>query len=471
MILGKLVGKNTPSNFCFKVDGNPRKFDFVQLYHKDHEKVLAQVINLTRDEEKTLARCNVLGYKDEDGIIKPVRTPFVPNTAVFMADDDYVRKIIQIEEKDGAFLGRLDGKMIDVFLDLRKLLTKHIAILAKSGAGKSYTVGVLLEEIMERRVPLLIIDPHGEYTQMKYPTDEAQEKLDKFGVKPKSFVRTIHEYSHGTDAKQITLSNKITSTELVHMLPTKLSNGQLTVLYAALQQLDNINFEHLIMELQASESSAKWNIISIIDHLRKMELFGENHTPLNELIQPGRASVINLRGVNPDMQEVIVYKLMKDLFEARKKDLVPPFFAVIEEAHNFCPERGFGEAKSSKILRNIASEGRKFGLGLCIVSQRPARVDKSVLSQITTQIILKVTNPNDLKALSNSIEGLTLEAEEEIKNLPIGTALVTGVVDMPLFVNVRPRKTKHGGHAIDILEEIDKDKFFDGIKEFEKKDL
>ncbi|PIO07987.1 hypothetical protein COT47_01280, partial [Candidatus Woesearchaeota archaeon CG08_land_8_20_14_0_20_43_7] len=82
-----------------------------------------------------------------------------------------------------------------------------------------------------------------------------------------------------------------------------------------------------------------------------------------------------------------------------------------------------------------------------------------------------VTNPNDLKALSNSIEGLTLEAEEEIKNLPIGTALVTGVVDMPLFVNLRPRKTKHGGHAIDILEEIDKDKFFDGIKEFEKKDL
>jgi len=66
---------------------------------------------------------------------------------------------------------------------------------------------------------------------------------------------------------------------------------------------------------------------------------------------------------------------------------------VIEEAHNYCPERNFGEKKSSKILRTIASEGRKFGLGLCVVSQRPARLDKSVLSQCSTQIIMKQQIP------------------------------------------------------------------------------
>ena len=136
------------------------------------------------------------------------------------------------------------------------------------------------------------------------------------------------------------------------------------------------------------------------------------------------------------------------------------------------PEKGFSEAKCSKIIKTIASEGRKFGLGLCVVSQRPAIVQKTVLSQCTTQIILKITNPNDLKAITNSVEGITNETENEIKNLSIGTALVTGIVDMPLIVNFRPRKTKHGGEAIDILGmQENEDKFFDDLKDFKDKKL
>ena len=162
---------------------------------------------------------------------------------------------------------------------------------------------------------------------------------------------------------------------------------------------------------------------------------------------------------------------MKDLFELRKKNKIPPFFTIIEEAHNYCPERSFGETRCSKILRTVASEGRKFGLGLCVISQRPARVDKSVLSQCTTQIIMKVTNPNDLKAISNSVEGITGESQEEVKNLPIGTAMITGIVDMPLFVNIRPRMTKHGGQAAEILETVKEDQFFEKLEEFNEEEL
>jgi hypothetical protein len=93
-------------------------------------------------------------------------------------------------------------------------------------------------------------------------------------------------------------------------------------------------------------------------------------------------------------------------------------------------------------------------LGLCVISQRPSRLDKSVISQTSTQIILKVTNPNDLKALASSVEGLTYNSEKEIQNLEIGTALITGVSDMPLFVSIRPRMTKHGGEAVNMLETI-----------------
>ena len=90
-----------------------------------------------------------------------------------------------------------------------------------------------------------------------------------------------------------------------------------------------------------------------------------------------------------------------------------------------------------------------------MISQRPSRLDKSVISQCSTQIILKVTNPNDLRAIANSVEGLTYESEKEIKNLNVGTALITGVSDLPLFVNIRPRMTKHGGEAVDMLNITD----------------
>ena len=187
--------------------------------------------------------------------------------------------------------------------------------------------------------------------------------------------------------------------------------------------------------------------------MRSLPFFSAAPIPYSELIRPGQLSIINLKGISPDVQEIIVYKLCKDLFHLRKSNKISPFFLVVEEAHNYCPERNFGEKKSSKILRTIASEGRKFGLGLCIVSQRPARVDKSVISQCSTQIIMKVTNPNDLKAISSSVEGITNNTEKEIQDISIGTALVAGITDVPLFVKVRPRRSLHGGHAIDILGE------------------
>ena len=131
---------------------------------------------------------------------------------------------------------------------------------------------------------------------------------------------------------------------------------------------------------------------------------------------------------------------------------VEPGMIVIEEAHNFIPERGYNRAVSTNILRTIASEGRKFGLGLMVISQRPARVDKNVISQCNTQIILRVTNPNDINAIKKGIEGITAEMVEEIKRLPPGNALVVSPeLERPVIVRIRVRKSKHG-EAVKIIE-------------------
>ena len=90
-------------------------------------------------------------------------------------------------------------------------------------------------------------------------------------------------------------------------------------------------------------------------------------------------------------------------------------------------------------------------MGVCIVSQRPAKVDKNIISQCNTNIILKVTNPNDLKAIIQSVEGLTTQTCDEIQRLPIGVAMISGAgLQMPVMAEIRTRETNHGGKSVGI---------------------
>ena len=93
-------------------------------------------------------------------------------------------------------------------------------------------------------------------------------------------------------------------------------------------------------------------------------------------------------------------------------------------------------------------------MGLCVVSQRPAKVDKNIISQCNTNIILKVTNPNDLKAIIQSVEGLTNQTYREIQRLPIGIALISGgSLQMPVMAEIRTRETSHGGRSVRISKD------------------
>ncbi len=465
MSYGKITGRSATHTFSFSVhkEANPRKFEYVKVKHLEGYEVLAQIVEIEKEEGLTKATCNILGFRDQNNVLKSLRTPLEPDSEVDYAEDSFVEKILGLgENKTGAYFGVLEGReKIKVYLDLNRLITRHVAILAKTGSGKSYSVSVLLEEILDKGIPLIILDPHGEYSSLKYPNPK-KENFERFGIKPKGYSKQIQEFSvdvqKNPEAQQLKLNSKnLSGSELLHLLPAKLSSSQVGMLYSALMDLGkSADFEQLLINLQLEENPAKWTLITIIDYLKKLNLFSDNPTKSEELVQPGKCSIINLRGVPQELQEIVAYKILSDLFNARKNSEIAPFFLVIEESHNFVPERSYGEVKSSSIIRQIAAEGRKFGVGMAVISQRAARLEKNVLSQTNTQIILKLTNPGDLKAVSSSIEGITTETEKEISNLHIGNALVVGVVDMPLFVEVRPRKTKHGGEAVDILEAFSK---------------
>lgn len=452
MILGNIIGKTTTISFRFLIKGNAKKFQYVQIMHREGYYVLAQILEIEKDADKSIAICSVIGYKSN--VLKKLIIPLDPGTEVLDANDDFIKETLNLNE-DGAFIGHLNGKEdIKVNIDLNRLLTKHIVVLAKTGSGKSYTNSILVEELLDRKVPVVIIDPHNEYTTLKYENEDERERLVKFGLKPKKYMTSEYAINieENKSARQLKLNlNNLSASELIHLLPARLSNAQIALLYSALKNINKIDLDELIINLEVEDSGVKFILINIIDYIKKLGLFSSSPTSMKELVQPGKATLINLQGITDEIKEIVVYKIAKDLFEERKKNNIPPFFIVIEEAQNFVPERNFGEAKCSGILRQLVAEGRKFGISVAAISQRPSRIDKNIIANTSTQIILKVTNPNDVRAIVNSVEGMTLETESEIVNMPIGTAMITGLIDMPLFVDIRPRKSMHGGKTIQLV--------------------
>ena len=113
-----------------------------------------------------------------------------------------------------------------------------------------------------------------------------------------------------------------------------------------------------------------------------------------------------------------------------------------------CPQQASKESAIARsILETIAREGRKFGASLCLISQRPIQLSTTVLSQCNTNIILRITNPYDLKHIGESSEGMDSRSLEMITVLRVGEALILGeATGFPLFFKVRKRFSMESKH-------------------------
>lgn len=468
-------------------DPSVKKNDYVQIKHPECGDVLGQIIDVQRESELDFAGAqkisggekvevggrlsgtvNIIGFRDETGALQVPRTPFNAGDSIFAAEEKLIRSVLGLraELETGAYIGLLKGHGIRVYLDINQLVQKHVSILAKTGGGKSYMVGVFAEELLKRMVPLVIIDPHGEYSSLMHPniSERDQRFMAKFGVRPRGYAEQIVEFSPDTSVNPYSQPLRFDQMDLdvrdiLDLTGMRSTGPHLGIIQHAIKRLKerggSYTLHDIIETVREDRNAAKWGILNSLEYLEGTGLFGEPPTRPSDLVREGKASIINLKGVPPDIQELVVTRVLKKLFEGRKLGKIPAMMLVVEEAHNFCPQ--VGQALSSGIMKTIASEGRKFGLGLCVVTQRPAKIDKNVLSQCNTQIILKVTNPNDLKAIAQSIEGLVPGMEEEIQRLPIGVAIVAGgALSTPIQVEIRVRETRHGGVSVDVLEKKEK---------------
>ncbi len=485
--IGVIFGKTSSHNFRFAVSdiSATKRSDYVKVWHEPDGWTLAQISSITSSSEdfsveeavgvaegsskvgdlneQIIAEATVIGGRDKEGVLHVPKSPFSPGDKVFKADETLIKQTLGLMRGD-VYIGLLEGQNIHVNLDGNNLVQKHCSILAKTGAGKSYTGGVIIEELLDKDVPLLIIDPHGEYATLKFPNEEKPASFERYGITPKGYASRITVYTPANKllnpgADDLFRLNGINLgiKDFVQLFSDESSQNQTGILFEAVSKLkaekEKYDINDIIFEVGQNKSKIKWNVINKLEALKETGILSDKATTINELVQESRASIIDMKGVNPDLMALIVAKLCSDLFEARKLNTIPPMMLVLEEAHNFCPEKGFGRTVSSDILRTIASEGRKFGLGLMVVSQRPARVDKNILSQCNTQIIMKVTNPNDLQAISKGLEGISSDVEEDIKGLSPGVAMIVSTyIERPILVDIRTRKSRHGGASVQVVK-------------------
>ena len=500
-VVGIVFGNVSTTDFRFAVrDPTLKRLDYVAVDHPTDGALVAHVTEVTREtnlsfdaavsadtarsglggprdatragyhdapaRDHLVARARVVGFRDARGMLQAPRTPVPAGAEVRRVDPPLLAHVFGLRDTDGAYLGVVKGYDLRVILDINTLVQKHVSILAKTGSGKSYAVGVLMEEMIKKGVPIVVIDPHGEHASLAQPNNSPGDQVARrrFGVTPRNYGEHIVEYSPDVTANPHAAPYALESVNLEphaisDLLGGKLTNSQMGILHAVVRDLQVKEKDYALTEVldavREHPSNSKWNLVSAMESLVGLAVFSGKSSSVESLVVPKKVSIINLKGVSPDVQQMVVAITARRLFEARKLGKVPPFMLVCEEAHNFCPEKGMATTSSGEVMRTVASEGRKFGMGLMVVSQRPAKVDKNVLSQCNTQLILKVTNPNDLKALASSVEGFTSESEDEIQRLPVGVAFVSHPrISLPVLVEVRPRETSHGGESVDVMASV-----------------
>ncbi|MBD0370341.1 MAG: ATP-binding protein [Pyrinomonadaceae bacterium] len=447
--------------------------------------IVSSLIGLETDScELYEITVETIGYfsRELGDFVNP-RIPPNPGDSVFLASSETLADVLSPRHADeigaahvGSLLTRSAGE-VPIVLSIKDVVSTHLAILASTGAGKSYTAGVLVEELMRphNRAAVLIVDPHGEYDTLT--SIEGDERFRA----PDGYQAEVKIFTH--DRIKVRVSS-LTEADIKYLLPEGTSDKMLHYLSQAYRKLtagergerglwgyqdlrDMVTAEKYGDDDGRGGSSGNigsidallWRLDNRFD--RPDSIFSDHeHIPLAELFKPGRCTVLQLSDIEQNEQQVVVATLLRRVNKARvltvrheaeptSDNYLPyPVFTLLEEAHRFAPA---GQTVvSTNILKQILSEGRKFGVGIGLITQRPGKLDQDVLSQCMTQVIMRIVNPIDQDTVAKSVEGAGRQLLDELPALTKGQAVISGVgVNTPVMCRVRPRITRHGGETFD----------------------
>lgn len=414
------------------------------------------------DVELNRLTARVIGYFDEqlETFSNPRSLPD-PGTSLCLATDEFLKAVLPNADWEndsglahlGWLLNRPPGAA-NIHLPVDEVAATHLAVLASTGSGKSYTASVLIEEMMRPscRAAMLVFDPHGEYDTLPDMRRDEHAHVFRDGdyapevnvISPDDLSIAIPDLNYGDLLALIDGPSE----RMKHVLNEAWRN--------VIGRTNDIIVDTLVQECYTVDGQDSSTADALAWRLRKAlgrDLFvSASRDDLTDLVAPGQVTVLQLNRLTEDDQQMLAAALLRKLYEAREAatrgsddGIDHPVFTLLEEGHRFAPD---GSARSLSILRTILSEGRKFGFGVGIISQRPSKLDADVLSQCGTQIIMQIQNPNDQNAIRQSVESAGEDVLAELPGLTPGQAVVSGdAMNTPVLVRVRERYTPHGAES------------------------
>jgi len=410
---------------------------------------LGQVDDLDFDGDDTLAGTGkLLGERRPDGSLDTGSTHPFAWASVDTADDDAVELIFR------AAKATLDiGSLIGV-ADVRARLlahrfNRHTFWCGQSGSGKTYALGVLLEQLLvDTALPMVIFDPNGDFVRLRelrtaVDTDDERELARKD-------IRVLRP----GDAENPLLARFIDFPMRSKAAVLRLDPIDDRAEYNALVHLDVKTEaqrpEGIVPALLASNDPAAEELGRRIENLRLIDwdVWAEGRDAVTDVLdERPDATVLDLGGfAYPDEHLVIALAVLDDLWA--KRESRRPLLIVIDEAHNLCSpddDRPLQRAVRERIIQ-IAAEGRKFGLWLLLSTQRPSKVHPNIISQCDNLALMRMSSPLDLEELGTIFGFAPPSLLAHAPGFRQGEALLAGgFVPAPMLVKVRDRLTEEGG--------------------------
>lgn len=390
-----------------------------------------------KEWEYTVGKVKALGvYNGENELIKRPTKPSAPGTEVKEPDNETLKDFLNFKE-NGMKIGKIEHHGTQVKVGLTEMFQKHLAVLAQTGAGKTHTVSVLIEELLSRtkeegRPSAVVIDVHGEYSGFAQ-TPEYRNKVKV--VKGENFKIPVSSLNVSDFSLFLPGMSRAQERELHHAIAMLRNDNKPYSINEIIEQV--VSDKEMNEKLQGALTSWLGRLDS--------DMFAETGSSVTKLTEPGKLTILDMgKMIDQKEKQILVSYVAQRLFSKRRKREVPPFILFVEEAHNFAKEAGESEKTMAKnIIETIAREGRKFGASLCLVSQRPMKLSTTALSQCNTQVILRITNPHDLDHISRTSEGIDQESLETLTTLRVGEAMVVGsAVSHPVFLKIRGRNSE-----------------------------
>ncbi len=420
-----------------------------------------------------------------------------------------------------------------VYLDA---IAPHVIfIVGARGSGKSYSLGVIAEELVFKNpnVASIIIDPIGIYWSMKYPNQDEKEvdALVRMGLMPKGvehvkvFVpfgvakqlpKHTYDKTFALRPADLTVDDWCLTFDIDRFSPTglllekviqKVKEGYETVDGKKVKpksetySLDDLinclqNDKELASAKKGFKADSRRALISRFEAAKSWGIFTEEGTSLIELAREGEISVIDVSFLEENVTSLVIGILARKILQARKlaareqsmrkfaeieslEANIPPVWLFIDEAHTLIPSGG-KKTPATDPLTEYVKQGRRPGCSLVFATQQPGAIDTHVLSQLDILLCHKLVFDDDIKAV---MKRMPTQVPPEYKNprfiktLPIGHCIVGDRSDhtsRAFVLKVRPRFSQHEGRetrSVDTEEPMTEDQVFETLVKMIKKHI